>query len=73
MKVNGVISLLFRIFREFSISNTFGATAFTSYGCFWISYATLVQFVVPTWSGWCKFASVSASGYRFGVYTILMI
>src|SRR3954462_5912165 len=29
---------------EFRTGNTFGATAFTSYGAFWISYFVLVQF-----------------------------
>ncbi|GAA5957244.1 hypothetical protein JCM3765_000402 [Sporobolomyces pararoseus] len=32
---------------EFAVGNTFGATGFTSYGAFWISYA----FIVSPWSG----------------------
>jgi succinate-acetate transporter protein len=32
---------------EFKIPNTFGATAFCSYGAFWASFATYVKFVVP--------------------------
>ncbi|UJR38538.1 hypothetical protein I4U23_031205 [Adineta vaga] len=32
---------------EFSINNTFGATAFTSYGGFWMSFAAYVHIVVP--------------------------
>ncbi|GAA6007991.1 hypothetical protein JCM11491_006568 [Sporobolomyces phaffii] len=32
---------------EFAAGNTFGATAFTSYGAFWISYA----FIISPWSG----------------------
>jgi succinate-acetate transporter protein len=33
---------------EFRINNTFGATAFTSYGAFWMSFAGYVYFIVPT-------------------------
>ena len=32
---------------EFAVGNTFGATAFSSYGAFWLSYA----FMVSPWSG----------------------
>lgn len=32
---------------EYKISNTFGATAFCSYGAFWCSFATYVYFIVP--------------------------
>ncbi|GAA5870671.1 hypothetical protein JCM16303_001553 [Sporobolomyces ruberrimus] len=32
---------------EFAVGNTFGATAFSSYGAFWISYG----FIVSPWSG----------------------
>ena len=45
---------------EFRTGNTFGATAFTSYGAFWLSFALLEVFFAdrspkPTWpstSGW---------------------
>lgn len=33
---------------EYRISNTFGATAFCSYGAFWCSYAGFVYFIVPS-------------------------
>jgi succinate-acetate transporter protein len=33
---------------ELRIDNTFGATAFTSYGAFWMSFAAYVYLVVPT-------------------------
>lgn len=33
---------------EFRAGNTFGATAFTSYGAFWLSYWALVQFYLAT-------------------------
>jgi succinate-acetate transporter protein len=32
---------------EFRKGNTFGATAFTSYGAFWMSFAAYVKFVAP--------------------------
>jgi succinate-acetate transporter protein len=32
---------------EFKKANTFGATAFTSYGAFWLSFAAYVKFVKP--------------------------
>jgi len=32
---------------EFRKGNTFGATAFCSYGAFWLSYAALAKFVAP--------------------------
>ncbi|CAF3183648.1 unnamed protein product [Rotaria socialis] len=32
---------------EFKVNNTFGATAFTSYGSFWMSFAGYVHFIVP--------------------------
>ena len=32
---------------EFKVNNTFGATAFTSYGAFWMSFAGYVYFIVP--------------------------
>lgn len=36
---------------EFRKGNTFGATAFGSYGAFWMSFAAYVQFVVPALGG----------------------
>jgi succinate-acetate transporter protein len=33
---------------EFRTNNTFGATAFTSYGAFWMSNAAYIYFIVPT-------------------------
>jgi len=32
---------------EFKLGNTFGATAFCSYGSFWMSFAAYIWFVVP--------------------------
>ncbi|HSP38898.1 MAG TPA: acetate uptake transporter [Frankiaceae bacterium] len=36
---------------EFKKGNTFGATAFTSFGAFWLSYAAYAKFVLPSIEG----------------------
>ncbi|KAJ3046886.1 Poly [ADP-ribose] polymerase 3 [Rhizophlyctis rosea] len=33
---------------EYKVENTFGATAFSSYGAFWMSFAAYVYLIVPT-------------------------
>jgi len=42
----GIAQLIAGIF-EFRAPNTFGATAFISYGCFWLSFAAYVKYIVP--------------------------
>ena len=42
----GLVQLLAGMW-EFRKANTFGATAFCSYGAFWLSYAAFVQFAEP--------------------------
>src|SRR5690242_7943300 len=42
----GLVQLLAGMW-EFRKANTFGATAFASFGAFWLSYAAYVKFVVP--------------------------
>jgi len=42
----GLVQLLAGMW-EFRKANTFGATAFGSFGAFWLSYAAYVKFVVP--------------------------
>ena len=42
----GLAQVIAGIF-EFRKANTFGATAFCSYGAFWLSFAAFVQFVEP--------------------------
>ena len=42
----GIVQLLAGMW-EFRKGNTFGATAFGSYGAFWLSFAAYVQFVEP--------------------------
>jgi uncharacterized protein len=49
---------------EFRKGNTFGATAFSSYAAFWISFAAYVQFVVPALGG------TSAAAPYTGLYLL---
>src|SRR3982750_3008065 len=48
---------------EFRTGNTFGATAFTSYGAFWLSFWAFVQFYAP------KVPEADA-GHAVGLYLI---
>jgi uncharacterized protein len=48
---------------EFRTGNTFGATAFTSYGAFWLSFAALF---LPTFGG----AGAVISPHALGIYLI---
>jgi succinate-acetate transporter protein len=50
---------------EFRTGNTFGATAFTSYGAFWISFFFLVQFVLSK-----KVIPTADEGHAVGLYLI---
>jgi succinate-acetate transporter protein len=57
---------------EWKKNNTFGATAFTSYGLFWL---TLVGLLVMPKMGWAEAASVTAMGFyllMWGIFTGLM-
>jgi hypothetical protein len=48
---------------EFRNGNTFGATAFTSYGAFWLSFAVYVEW-------FSKSVSASDAGHAVGLYLI---
>ncbi len=57
---------------EFKKNNTFGATAFSSYGLFWLTLVALIVF--PKWTG-VPAASETAMGwylFAWGVFTGLM-
>jgi succinate-acetate transporter protein len=59
----GAVQLLAGMW-EFRRNNTFAATAFSSFGAFWLSFAAYVKFVVP---------SIAASGHEYqatGVYLL---
>jgi len=53
---------------EFRSGNTFGATAFTSYGAFWLSFAALL---LPGFGAAIGVASHTAIGYYLLGWTIL--
>ncbi len=57
---------------EFKKNNTFGATAFTSYGCFWLSFAALLM--IPKMGYGEAAGSLSMSAYLFmwGLFTLFM-
>jgi succinate-acetate transporter protein len=58
----GVAQLLAGMW-EFRTGNTFGATAFTSYGAFWLSYWAFVQF-------FAKSVPAADAGHAVGLYLI---
>jgi succinate-acetate transporter protein len=64
----GGIAQFFAGMWEFRKGNTFGATAFGSYGTFWMSFAAYVEFVVPELGGTSKAAS--ATGLFLLAWTI---
>ncbi len=57
---------------EFRKNNTFGATAFLSYGFFWLSFVALIVF--PKWTGVSAATTTGLGWYLFawGVFTALM-
>jgi uncharacterized protein len=57
----GGIAQLLAGMWEFKTGNTFGATAFSSYGAFWISFWALVQFFV-------KDIPAADAGHAVGLY-----
>jgi len=50
---------------EFPKGNTFGATAFTSYGCFWLSYATIL---IPGSGITAAYQNSSEENNAIGIY-----
>jgi len=57
---------------EFRTGNTFGATAFTSFGAFWISYFVLVQFDAADIPSSHAGASVGLYLIAWGIFTAYM-
>jgi uncharacterized protein len=58
--------------QEFKKNNTFGATAFCSYGLFWLSFVALI--VLPKWTGVDAASETAVGWYLFawGIFTALM-
>jgi hypothetical protein len=63
----GGIAQLLAGMWEFKKANTFGALAFTSYGAFWLSFATYVKFGIPSMP---PTAAHSATGLFLLAWTI---
>src|SRR5260370_1593132 len=57
---------------EFKRNNTFGATAFTSYGAFWIAFALLVTFNVAGIPAEARPAAVGTFLLAWGIFTAYM-
>jgi succinate-acetate transporter protein len=58
--------------QEWKKGNTFGATAFTSYGLFWLSLVALL--LMPKLGWWDKNESAATAAYFFmwGLFTLIM-
>ncbi|MBV8277757.1 MAG: acetate uptake transporter, partial [Verrucomicrobia bacterium] len=57
---------------EFKRNNTFGATAFTSYGAFWIAFALLVTFNVANIAAEVRPAAIGVFLVAWGIFTAYM-
>lgn len=57
---------------EFRRNNTFGATAFTSYGAFWIAFAMLVTFNVANIPAEARPSAVGMFLVAWGIFTAYM-
>jgi len=57
---------------EFKRNNTFGATAFTSYGAFWIAFALLVTFNVANIPAEARPPAVGIFLLAWGIFTAYM-
>lgn len=70
----GGIAQFFAGMWEFRKGNTFGATAFGSYGMFWMSFAAYVEFVVPELGGSEKAASATGLFLlAWTIFTLIML
>jgi succinate-acetate transporter protein len=58
---------------EFKRNNTFGATAFSSYGAFWISYFILAQFILKSMPAADVPGTVGTFLMAWGIFTLYMI
>lgn len=54
---------------EFKNGNTFGTTAFTSYGLFWLSFAALIVFSVLGWATKPTDIALAAYLFMWGLFT----
>jgi succinate-acetate transporter protein len=57
---------------EFRKANTFGATAFGSFGAFWLSYAAYVKFVVPDLPASTEYKATGLFLLAWAIFTAYM-
>ena len=57
---------------EYRNGNTFGTTAFCSYGLFWLSLAFLVAMPAMGWAAAASSASMGSYLFMWGVFTLFM-
>jgi succinate-acetate transporter protein len=57
---------------EFRKANTFGATAFTSYGAFWLSYWFIVKYSLPDGPGHTAQHAIATYLLAWGIFTAYM-
>lgn len=58
---------------EFKRNNTFGALAFTSFGAFWLSFATYVKFVAPTLPAATAHEATGLFLLAWAIFTVYML
>ena len=68
----GGMAQIFAGIMEFKKGNTFGTTAFTSYGLFWISLVALLVFPKMDWSTSTPSAFLAWYLFLWGLFTFFM-
>jgi len=68
----GGIAQIITGLMEFRKGNTFGTTAFVSYGLFWLSFVFLIWFKTAGPAAANTSASMSAYLFMWGLFTLLM-
>jgi len=60
-------------FFEYRLANTFGATAFCSYGAFWMSFAAYIQFIAPTLDPTASYQPLGLFLLAWTIFTLYML
>jgi uncharacterized protein len=68
----GLVQLLAGMW-EFRKGNTFGATAFSSFGAFWLSFAAYVKFVVPDLPTATEYKATGLFLLAWAIFTAYML
>lgn len=70
--VYGGLAQILAGIMEYKKGNTFGTTAFTSYGLFWLSLVILLLMPVKGWWGEASKISMAAYFFMWGLFTFVM-